>query len=289
MNIIRHKWVFIGFSSLLILAAVFAIVQFGLHEGIDFQGGTLWQIKATTQLSSSDFNRGIQTMKESLTEFFRSSLNIKDAQVLPQKDDIFLVRTPEIDETEHQAALAELKNKYPSLEELRFETIGTSIGSELRKTSLTVFIMVLVGISLYITFAFRKVSAPVASWKYGIITLLTLFHDAIIPIGALAIFGKLLSVEIDITSVVAILVVMGFSVHDTIVVFDRIRENLVLDRGKSEFGPIINRSVNETLARSINTSLTLILVLFALYFAGPITLKYFILTLLVGVITGMYS
>ena len=147
----------------------------------------------------------------------------------------------------------------------------------------------LVGISLYIAYAFRKTSRPVSSWKYGWITLLTLFHDVSIPAGLLAILGHFRGVEIDTNALVALLVVMGFSVHDTIVVFDRVRENLLLNRGKQNFGDVVNASVNQSMARSINTSLTLILVLIALIFVGPPSLFYFVLLLLVGVITGIYS
>ena len=147
----------------------------------------------------------------------------------------------------------------------------------------------MLGISLYIAFAFRKVSYPIKSWKYGIITLITLFHDVIIPAGLLAVLGRRLGIEIDTNFVVALLVVMGFSVHDTIVVFDRIRENLLLQKNRLDLPVIINNSVNQTFVRSINTSLTLILVLLALFFFGPVTLKYFILTILVGTTVGTYS
>jgi preprotein translocase subunit SecF len=149
---------------------------------------------------------------------------------------------------------------------------------------------VILGISLYIAWAFRKVSAPVKSWKYGIVTLVSLFHDVSIPAGFIAILGKLKGVEIDTNFIVALLVVMGFSVHDTIVVFDRIRENLLLKRGsKVDLGAIVNFSVNETFVRSVNTSLTLILVLIAMLFFGPPSLFYFILTMLVGTVFGTYS
>jgi preprotein translocase subunit SecF len=130
---------------------------------------------------------------------------------------------------------------------------------------------------------------PVSSWTYGWITLVTLFHDVVIPAGMLAALGRYRGIEIDGNFVVALLVVMGFSVHDTIVVFDRIRENIFHDRGKSPFAKVVNDSVNQSIARSVNTSLTLILVLIALYMAGPATLSFFILTLLVGVTTGIYS
>jgi len=159
----------------------------------------------------------------------------------------------------------------------------------LRKNAITAIIFVILGISLYVAFAFRKVYQPVSSWVYGLITLLTLFHDVVIPAGLLALLGHYARIEIDSNFVVALLVVMGFSVHDTIVVFDRIRENLLLDRGKSVFAELVNRSINQTMARSINTSLTLIFVLLAIYFVGPASLHYFVLTLLVGVTTGIYS
>ena len=172
---------------------------------------------------------------------------------------------------------------------MSFQSISPSVGANLRNNSIIAIILVLVGISLYIAFAFRKASRPISSWKYGWITLLTLFHDVAIPAGMLAILGHFANVQIDSDFIVALLVVMGFSVHDTIVVFDRIRENLLNHRGKMPFATIVNDSVNQTLARSINTSLTLILVLLALYFVGPADLQYFVLTLLVGVTTGIYS
>ena len=144
----------------------------------------------------------------------------------------------------------------------------------------------LFGISTYIAWAFRKVSRPIASWKYGLVTLVTLFHDVSIPLGLVAFLG----VEIDTNIIVALLVVMGFSVHDTIVVFDRIRENVKTHwRNTVSFADIVNRSVRETIARSINTSLTLIFVLVALLIWGPESLFYFLLALLVGTVAGTYS
>ena len=147
----------------------------------------------------------------------------------------------------------------------------------------------LIGISLFIAFAFRKVSRPIRSWKYGVVTLVTLFHDVVIPAGLFAYLGRFYGVEADTNFIVALLVVMGFSVHDTIVVFDRIRENLLLGREGAGLAEVVNKSINETLARSINTSVTLVLVLVALLLFGPATLTYFVLAILVGVILGTYS
>ncbi|MDP3948514.1 MAG: protein translocase subunit SecF [bacterium] len=280
MNIIGRKNIFLGISAVLIVVAVLAIAIFGFRQGIDFAGGTLWQFSIAKNTPSAD----------SLENFFKS--NLDEAETVVSYDEVnnnFMARLPTVSEPAHQELADALKEKYPSLEEASFQSIGPSVSSGLRKNAITAIIFVILGISLYVAFAFRKVYQPVSSWIYGLITLLTLFHDVVIPAGLLALLGHYARIEIDSNFVVALLVVMGFSVHDTIVVFDRIRENLLLDRGKSVFAELVNRSINQTMARSINTSLTLIFVLLAIYFVGPASLHYFVLTLLVGVTTGIYS
>ena len=280
MNIIGRKNIFLSISAVLIIAAVGAIVLFGFRQGIDFAGGTLWQFSVVKNTPSvSD-----------LESFFSSSLPEGNATITYDAAGAnFMVRLPAVSEPDHQKMANVLKSKYSSFEEVGFQSIGPSVGNELRKNALIAMVLVILGISLYVAFAFRKVFQPVSSWAYGFITLLTLFHDVVIPAGLLAILGHYMKIEIDSNFIVALLVVMGFSVHDTIVVFDRIRENLLLDRSRTAFPELINTSVNQTMARSVNTSLTLILVLLALYFAGPSLLHYFVLTLLVGVTTGIYS
>lgn len=280
LNIIGRRKIYFTLSGILVGAAILAIILFGFKEGIDFVGGSLWQFKITQDTPAVG----------DLEAAFKSDLGISDAKInYNVTSGTFLVRLGETAEANHQKYLALLKNKYPTFEELSFQSIGPSVGSNLRKNALLAIGLVLIGISLYIAFAFRKASRPVSSWRYGWMTLITLFHDVIIPAGLLAALGHFERIEIDSNFVVALLVVMGFSVHDTIVVFDRIRENLLLSRGKIGFESTINDSVNQTLARSVNTSLTLVLVLLSLFFTGPENLKYFVLTLLVGVITGIYS
>ncbi|MEK9179906.1 MAG: protein translocase subunit SecF [Patescibacteria group bacterium] len=223
-------------------------------------------------------------------ETFRAELALPDVRAsIDPGTNTFFTRTPAINEADHQKFLAILKGKFSGFEELGFQSIGPSVGAELRNNAIWAIALVLVGISLYIAFAFRKASKPVSSWKYGWVALITLLHDVAIPAGMLALLGYFMHVEIDTNFIVALLVVMGFSVHDTIVVFDRVRENLLLSRVKLNFEKTVNDSVNQTMARSINTSLTLILVLIALLFAGPEGLRYFILTLLVGTSVGVYS
>ncbi|MGC9968895.1 MAG: protein translocase subunit SecF [Minisyncoccia bacterium] len=279
-NIVGRKKIWFALSGVLIGLAILAIAFFGFKQSAEFLGGSLWGFK-------------IPTNQPSLTDvqnFFANDLKADGAAItLDTANRSFLARFDIIDEATHERFLSEAKKLWPSFTELNFSSIGPSVGAGLKKNAMIAIGLVLVGISLYIAFAFRKASRPVSSWKYGWVTLLTLFHDVLIPAGLLAVLGRFRGIEIDTNFIVALLVVMGFSVHDTIVVFDRIRENLVTHRGKSSFAVVVNDSVNQTIARSVNTSLTLILVLLALYFVGPADLHYFVLTLLVGVTTGIYS
>jgi preprotein translocase subunit SecF len=200
----------------------------------------------------------------------------------------FIIRLSDIGEEEHQLYAATLRGELGEMTEENFSSVGPTIGAELRQQSVTAMILVLLGISLYVAWAFRRVSQKVRSWKYGAVTLLTLIHDVSIPAGLLAFLGWWQGIEINTSFIVALLVVMGFSVHDTIVVFDRIRENLSTGRSSS-LKEVINQSVRETLIRSLNTSLTLVFVLVTLILFGPPSLFYFILTILVGTVVGTYS
>jgi preprotein translocase subunit SecF len=263
-------------SSFFIAASIFALVLWGLKPGIDFLGGTLWEFK---------FKQDIEKTK--IEEILRPNI---EGELIIQKssDGIFSVRTKELNEESHQYLVQQVKNLEPSFEELRFETIGPTVGKTLQKKSLQAIILAVLGISIYITYAFRKASHPVSSWKYGLATVFTLFHDVIIPLGVFAYLGRFRGVEIDTNFIVAMLVIMGFSVHDTIVVFDRIREKLSTIGGKN-FTELVNLGLNETLLRSIYTSLTAIMALLALYIWGSYTLRYFILAMVIGIGVGTYS
>lgn len=306
MDVVKHRKIFLSISGILVLASAVSILFFGFRPGIDFTGGALWQLRFTQ--TNADL---MQTNTEEIKRFFENESGLKNVAVFPAENNGFLIRLPHISEEEHQKYLRALRDKLSSsepasvesasvesvssqrksvlVEELRFEVIGPTIGEELKRKAVWAIVLVMLGISLYIAFAFRKVSYPIKSWKYGVITLITLVHDVAIPAGLLAFLGWRLGIEIDTNFVVALLVVMGFSVHDTIVVFDRVRENLLLQKNRLDLAAVVNDSVNQTVARSINTSLTLVLVLLALFFAGPAVLKYFVLTILVGTVVGVYS
>ncbi|MBI2024597.1 MAG: protein translocase subunit SecF [Candidatus Harrisonbacteria bacterium] len=272
LNIIGKKHIFITLSALLALASLASILFFGLKPGIDFAGGVAWQIKFFGEAPSQE----------------RLAVIASEGTVIPQENGVFLIRLKELDEAAKESLLSEFRS-VGELEELQFQNIGPVIGNELRRKAIWAFGLVLALISIYVAFAFRKVSKPVSSWKYGIIALVTLFHDAVIPAGLFALLGYFIGAEIDTNFVVAILVVMGFSVHDTIVVFDRIRENIKNSKGAGDFNNLVNASVNQTLSRSINTSLTLVIAIIALLFFGPVNLQNFLIVILAGTLVGTYS
>lgn len=280
MNIIKHRAWFLSASIILVVASLLSVAIFGLRPSIDFTGGTLWQIKMGGEVS-----------EQTVADILSTTGGVESPIVYRElTSDSLLIKTKALSQEDHQRLTAILQGVSPSFEELRFESIGPTVGDQLRTKAIWAVILVLLGISLYIAFAFRKVSYPVASWKYGIATLLALFHDAIIPIGILAFLGYSHRIEIDTNFVVALLVIIGFSVHDTIVVFDRIRENLIMHRaGKSSFDEVVNTSINQTIARSINTSLTLVLMLVAMLIFGAHNLRLFTGILLVGTVAGTYS
>lgn len=263
----------------MVIAAWVLVATVGLKEGIDLRGGTQWEVRFASSTVSVDAVKGA----------VEGVVGRAEHSVKQNTDGSFSFRLPSMDEAGHEAYRAALQN-VGQFTELSFSSIGPTIGVELRNKAIEAIVLVLFGISLFIAYAFRKVSKPISSWKYGMATLITLFHDVSIPVGLLALLGYFKGIEIDTNFIVALLVVMGFSVHDTIVVFDRIRENILIHRGRGmSLADVINHSVRETFARSVNTTLTLVIVLVALLVFGPPSLYYFILTMLVGTVFGTYS
>ena len=276
INFTKYSAIYYIISVILITAAIVSLFMFGLKFGIEFVGGSNMQIEFQGQRPSNEAIRG-----------FLKDFNLGDITVQPTGSIGAILQFKGVDEATHQQILTEL-NKLTPITEKSFQYIGASVGQELRnKTQIAIF-LALVAITLYIAFAFRKVSKPVSSWKYGIASLLALAHDIIIPIGVFSILGKFYNVEITIPIIAALLTILGFSVHDTIVIFDRIREN-ILRRGMGQFEDTVNWSLTQTLGRSISTTLTLEFVLISLYFLGGETLKYFALALIIGITSGTYS
>jgi len=273
INFIKYRKLYYIFSGILILASLISLYSFGLKPGIDLAGGSIME------LNFKDARPSNQDIEAKLNQF-----NLGEIVVQPTGDKGAIIKMKEITEEKHQ----EILKQFEGTEEIHFESIGPTIGRELREKTKVALIMVLLAIATYIAFAFRRISHPVPSWKYGVATLIALLHDVLIPLGVFAYLGKFYNVEITIPIIAALLTILGFSVHDTIVIFDRIRENL-LKRSSQSFEEIVNWSLNQTLGRSINTVLTVLFVVLSLYFFGGETLKYFSLALIVGIICGAYS
>lgn len=272
---LKYKIVYFVFSGVLILATIGCLVVFGLKPGIDFTGGSILEIEYIEERPSN------QEIKTAI-----SDLDLGEILVQPTEEKGVILRMKNLSEDTHQEVIEKLKEDH-QVEERRFESIGPVIGQELKEKTKIVIILALLTIVLYIAWAFRKVSKPVASWQYGIAALLALFHDVLIPIGILSVLGKLYGVQVTIPVVTALLTVLGYSINNTVVVFDRIRENLLKHIGTYE--EVVDNSLNQTLTRSINTSLTTLFVLIAIFFFGGETLKYFALVLILGIIAGTYS
>ena len=276
LSIIPNKKIYLTIATILVGASLVSLAIWGLKLGIDFTGGSLWEIQFIN--ARPDNSQIVSAL---------SDFKLEDLQIQPVGDTGVILKFRSVNENTH-AAMKDNLNRLSPLQEKSFESVGPTIGSELKSKSISAIIYVLLLIIVYITWAFRKVSKPVSSWKYGVIAIFTLAHDVALPAGVFSILGHFKGVEVDTLFVTALLTILGFSVHDTIVVFDRIRENL-RRRPAATFGETVNNSVNETMTRSINTSLTVFLVLLATYFLGGDSTKNFALTLIIGVFFGTYS
>jgi len=281
MFIVKHRKIFYSLSIALISFAVFSILFFGLKPSLDFTGGSLLDVSFIgNKPTGEEINQVLVT------------LNHNDASVRASGEG-FIIRLEEISQTEKNTIMQSLAmNGIYTPVEKTFSSVGPILGNEAIHKAWISIVFVLLAIVLFITFAFRKVSRQLSSWVYGIVTVLALLHDVIVPTGMVALLGYFSGFEVDTLFVTAILVILGFSVHDTIVVFDRVRENLHKNEDRKngkDFETIVGESINETFVRSINTSLTTLLAIFVLYLFGPSTIKNFSLILLVGIFIGTYS
>jgi len=274
MFIIKYKKIFLSSSMVLVLLSLFSIFFFGLKPGIDFKGGSLTEVEYT-----------IERPTQSVVENNLKSLSLGKTIIQPIGEKGYSIKTRDVTYKEHVEILNSLGE---GVTEKSFNSIGPSVGAELARKSLISFILVSMGIIFWIAFSFRRVSKPVSSWKYGFVAIISLLHDIIITSGVFALIGRITGAEVDTLFVVAILTVLALSVSDTIVVFDRIRENIRVVHFKT-FEETIGKSINQVYTRSIMTSLTTIIVLTSLIFLGPSTTRIFAITLAVGMFFGTYS
>ncbi len=280
MFIVKHKKIFIGISISLVILSILSLFVFGLNVGIDFKGGAL------TEISYKDSRPAQADLAQPL-----KALNFGDISLQPTGNLGYIVKSRDLSDAEHSELLGALSVGANVPSQLSFNSIGPSVGRELTRKAIIAIILISIAIICFIAFAFRKVSKPVSSWKYGIIAIFTLLHDVAIPVGIFVVLSHYYGAELDTLFVVAVLTILGLSVSDTIVIFDRIRENLrnQTNVAKADFSAIVGKSLEQSYVRSICTSLTVILVLLALFFFGPITTRYFALMLTAGMFFGTYS
>jgi len=287
MWIIKNRKIFYIISSVMVLASIFSIFYYGLRLGIDFKGGSIVEVEYADPTADSNQNLPERPSIEEVTAKL-VPLGLGEMIIRATGEAGYIIRTKDLKNEERIG----VTNLLSPAKIKRFDTVGPVLGQELQGKALWSIFLVILAIVLFITFTFRKVSKPVSSWKYGLVAIIALIHDVIIPTGFFAILGHFNGVEVDSLFVTALLVILGFSIHDTIVVFDRTRENLKHNpEGKhhQSFEDIVGKSVSSTFTRSINTSLTVLLSLVVLYYFGPETTKNFSLALLVGLTAGTYS
>lgn len=277
MDFINKRKIFYGFSIAMIAGSFLCLSIFGFNLGIDFTGGSLWEV------TSLNIKNDAIKILDYLEDKELGQINVQTTN-----EDSLILRFSNISEEKHIQLFKELQEIAPLIQERKFESIGPSIGEELKSKSIWAVLLVFFGILAYLWYAFRHSSFRIPSYRYGILAVLVLMHDAVFIMGLFSLLGKLKGWEVNSDFLVALLVVIGYSVHDTIVVFDRVRENIRL-KTKESLAEIINLSVNQTLLRSLNTSLTTVFPLIALYFLGPASINILVIAMISGVIIGTYS
>ncbi len=270
----KRKWFYL-FSLAIMVPGIIFLLLGGLKLGIDFTGGTIWELQ---------FRQPVESL--AIRDVLAQN-GYDRAQVQIAEGDTALIRTRELKEgSEDKARLAQaLRERFGEFTELQIQTVGPSAGTAISQRAVLAVALASLGILAYIAYAFRQAQHP---FRFGICAILAMIHDVLIVLGIFAILGYFANIEIDALFVTALLTVIGFSVHDTIVVFDRVRENVIRRAGR-DYADIVNHSIVQTLARSVNTSLTVVFTLLALYLFGGETIKNFILALLIGIISGTFS
>ncbi len=273
MNIIGTRKIWFTISGTIFVAGLVALAVWGLRLGVDFTGGTTLEVKMKPQPTVAAVEQVIQDMKIDGT--------------VQATTDTMILRSGPLSEEQHQALLDKFKTQFKDVTEVQFASIGPSIGQEVKSKSVMAVLLVTLVVLLYIAWSFRTASVPVSSWVYAGVVIMTFIHDVMIPVGIISVLGHFWGWELNSPFIAAVLTILGYSINDTIVVFDRVRENL--RKMKGSFEEIVEKSVRQSVVRSINTSVTTILALTAIYFFGGETTRVFSLTLILGIFFGTYS
>lgn len=278
MDIIGKKYIFFLISLLIIAPGIISLFLFGLNLSIDFTGGTRITVS---------FSENVKDTEKAFIQANLENQKIKVSSIEPAGK-IAIIRTSPMDQKQDDQFVKDLSSKFENAKQEEFSTIGPTIGKETTLNAIKAIILASILIVVYISIVFRKVPKPASPIRFGISTIIALLHDVLVVVGVFSILGHFLHVEVDSLFITAVLTVIGFSVHDTIVVFDRIRENLGRGGG-ANFSQVVNDSILQTLGRSLNTSITVLLVLFALLLFGGASIRWFVVALFVGIASGTYS
>ncbi len=282
LPIIQKTGLWAGISGALAVVALAATIFFPVNWGLDFTGGTMMEVR----MGEMTNEEVVQKLDEVETEI---SADFGIPQVVSTDQGTTLIRMKHITEEQHQAVITKLSDGQESFEEVRFTTVGPTIGATLKHKAAIALVLTSLMIVLYIAFAFRKVTRDISAWKFGVSAIVALLHDVLIVIGVFVILGHYFDVEVDALFITALLTVMGFSVHDTIVVFDRIRENLRFRGNNETLAETANKALNQTMARSLNTSICTLITITALFIFGAESIRWFVLALIIGITAGTYS
>lgn len=299
INIIgKRKYAYI-FSGTLTVLSIFVLFFWGLKLGIDFKGGTMMEVQFAKEDATLEENPTSKDNKEVSQEFKAPSredvqnkikdLGLESLNVQESQNNVIVLRYLGSDEGANEKVVEKLNEFDGKVDLLRVDFIGSSVSKQLKQDAVIALILAVIGIAFYIAWSFRKISYPMASWQYGVCAVIALAHDIVITLGIFSILGKFFNIEVEASFIAALLTILGYSINDTIVVYDRIRENLTKSSRKDDFEIIVNRSIMETMARSINTVMTVIIVLVTIVLFGGDSIKYFSLAILIGVGFGAYS
>ena len=271
IDFMKWKWLYFAISLVVIIPGVISLIFFGFKQSIDFTGGTILQMVITPKENQS-LNEDV--IKQSLGDI----VQLDEVHI---NKDLVTLRTKPMNIMQKEKAIVALQSSFKTVEEVSFETVGPTLGKELLTKTLIAMLLSAGGITLYVAYRFNEL-------KYGVCAVLAMLHDSLVLLGIFSLFGKFMGVQVDTLFVTAVLTILSFSVHATIVVYDRIRELRKKSLGLS-FDDVINTAVTETMSRSINNSMAIIFMLFVLWLLGGDSMKWFVLALLIGTITGTYS
>jgi len=281
MSFLRPAKFFLGLSAVLVLTSIVLLIVPGPKLSIDFTGGTLIELTLQEGQTKEKVSEALAT--------FEGEEPLGNISMSTTKEGHLLMRMRDISNEEHLALIEHLESTVGDVEEQQFTTIGPTVGQSLKQRAVIAIVLASVAIVLYLAFAFRNVPRKLSPWRFGVIAVITLIHDIMITVGVFVILSHVTSFEVDTLFITALLTILGYSVNDTIIIFDRIRDNLTEQSRGEEFAQVADRSLQQSITRSINTTGSTLIMLIALFTLGSESIRWFILTLIVGMVVGTYS